>query len=815
MMRALLRLALLMAFSITTLTGPYVVHAQSASVLPAPGAMVELSKAYVPLMIKGVKVDPKEPFQFDFIVDTGDTQLSANSPELKEQSNTLIKYFLTALTIPEKDLWVNLSPYEKDRIIPDALGQTEMGRDMLAQDYILKQLTASLIYPEKELGKTFWDKVYSKAQAMYGTSEVPVNTFNKVWIVADKADVYEQGNSALVVGGHLKVMLAEDYWAMNKNTKVPAGPVDKPFPASEPIPVAGGGRYETQKSQNISSQIIKEIIIPELEKEVNEGKNFAPLRQMFYSMILASWYKQALKDTVIAQLYGDKNKVGVGIDSDDPTENVKIYERYVQAYKKGVFNLIKEDIDQHTHKTQLRKYFSGGMKINLGPGRVNRITNTDMVSPSALFSNKALRVVIKLNAKQDDAMANADKSRDLRSWLSQSETDLQETSARLAKKFGVTDATVTNWARILGKNLPSKHGRDPLEPTNDFVRLLVNYPYDRLEIPLRDMAKQHGIASKTATVDFGEANRIRQAKGINSIQPYSKGRPLKDQTKAMIDDMLTGGDAFDMTDQELAEEFGIDRRTVQRNRERMGDSEININLDNAMASNSKRLPKVLKLMAWAKEHKGKEFSFSQKYLARRFGVHQTTVSNILRKGRYNIKTSVGARETDSMKKLKAWAERNRGNEVSISQGELGERYGLDQTRVSKILLDGNYDIKTAVRSKETEATKSLRKFAKQHEGETFNISQQKIADRYGVDQKTVSRIFEEYDIKTIRNKDRAMDTPGGIDLNRNNMQMNISQDKAMGGVDVSVDPAMIERMKQNDFEGFEFNILSITPATLN
>ena len=30
-----------------------------------------------------------------------------------------------------------------------------MGRDMLAQDYILKQLTASLIYPEKDLGKDF------------------------------------------------------------------------------------------------------------------------------------------------------------------------------------------------------------------------------------------------------------------------------------------------------------------------------------------------------------------------------------------------------------------------------------------------------------------------------------------------------------------------------------------------------------------------------------------------------------------------------------------------------------------------------------
>ena len=65
--------------------------------------------------------------------------------EIKQQANQLVKYFLAGLTIPEGDLWVNLSPYEKDRMVPAALGQTDLGRDLLAQDYILKQLTASLI----------------------------------------------------------------------------------------------------------------------------------------------------------------------------------------------------------------------------------------------------------------------------------------------------------------------------------------------------------------------------------------------------------------------------------------------------------------------------------------------------------------------------------------------------------------------------------------------------------------------------------------------------------------------------------------------
>ena len=78
---------------------------------------------------------------------------STVSPQEKQEVTKLIKYFLASLTIPESDLWVNLSPYEKNRIIPQSFGLTEMGRDLLAEDYMLKQITASLIYPEDEIGK--------------------------------------------------------------------------------------------------------------------------------------------------------------------------------------------------------------------------------------------------------------------------------------------------------------------------------------------------------------------------------------------------------------------------------------------------------------------------------------------------------------------------------------------------------------------------------------------------------------------------------------------------------------------------------------
>ena len=124
---------------------------------------------------------------------------------MQVESQRLVKYFLAALTIPENDLWVNLSPYEQDRIVPQSLGLTDLGRDLLAQDYILKQFTSTLIYPEKDLGKEFWAKVYAKAQKQFGTTEIPINTFNKVWILPDKAAIFERNNAVYVTKARLKV----------------------------------------------------------------------------------------------------------------------------------------------------------------------------------------------------------------------------------------------------------------------------------------------------------------------------------------------------------------------------------------------------------------------------------------------------------------------------------------------------------------------------------------------------------------------------------------------------------------------------------
>ncbi len=317
---------------------------------------------------------------FDFIVDPGDALLT--EADLKSESERLIRYFLSTLTLAADELWVNLSPNEGHRIIPDELARTEMGRDLLAQDYLLKQLTASLMYPEGEVGRRFWTRVHTLAQERFGEVEWPANAFNKVWIVPQYARVAVDGDTVYVVDGHLKVMLEEDYLKLEGNSAEQAG--------------------DDEILKPISKTLIRDILIPEIEREINTGKNFAPLRQIFHSMILATWYKSNLRESVVNHLYADKQMVA-GIDPVDLKLREQIYQRYLSAFKRGVFNYVKEDLHPHTQEPIPRQYFSGGI-TTLDPAAIQP-ASTDEIDSTVL--SRALVIKTDLSPVFDNGQDRA------------------------------------------------------------------------------------------------------------------------------------------------------------------------------------------------------------------------------------------------------------------------------------------------------------------------------------------------------------------------------------------------------------------------
>jgi len=427
MMKKGISIFILVCFFVTGQIGTYSLYAQEVY-LPTPGAMVHLSPEFNPPILKGIKVHPDNPFRFDFILDKGDSH--EGSGQLKDDSSRFIKYFLTSLTVPEKDLWVNLSPYEKDRIVPESFGVTEMGRNLLAEDYMLKQITASLIYPEDDIGKKFWKRVYAQASKKYGTTNIPVNTFNKVWIVPQKAVVYEnvKAGTAYVVESKLNVMLEQDYLSLSKHEGIQSD------------------QAQTKETNELGGQIVREIVIPELVKEVNEGKNFAQLRQVYNSLILAVWYKKKMEDSVLAQVYEDKNKIA-GMNIKDPQTKQKIYEQYLHAFKKGVYNYIKEEVDPATQESIPRKYFSGGFTAtNLSTSPAMAVTHS-APNLSTVGSNFAMFTVDVRPYDQAMNTAEDDQIKDKKTSEFDDEID------RIAQESGIFLGSNTKVTLFIGASV--------------------------------------------------------------------------------------------------------------------------------------------------------------------------------------------------------------------------------------------------------------------------------------------------------------------------------------------------------------------------
>jgi len=328
----------LTAFFLNTLAGAAPAHAQMTADIPLPGAMVASSPVFEPVMMKGIRVYPKEPLKFDVLVDKGAAGLSGSG--LQVEITRLSRFFIASLAVPDQDLWVNLSPYEKDRIIPDIFATTEMGKVLLEQDYLLKQAAASLTYPEAPLGGRFWKEVYRRVYETYGTTEMPLDMVNKVWIIPAAARVYTHEDRVFVTHSELDVLTDADYKALHK----------------------GGATVVADGIPKIYTDVFRAMILPELRRQVNEDRMFGAVRQVYNALVLATWYKRHWAQGLLGMQYVGRNKVA-GIDDVPLAVREEVFARYVRSMRDGVYSYIREEAGSSHEDALPRKYFSGGVVL--------------------------------------------------------------------------------------------------------------------------------------------------------------------------------------------------------------------------------------------------------------------------------------------------------------------------------------------------------------------------------------------------------------------------------------------------------------------
>jgi hypothetical protein len=80
-------------------------------------------------------------------------------------------------------------------------------------------------------------------------------------------------------------------------------------------------------------------------------------------VILASWFKQALRESLLGQAYADQGKVR-GVDALDKDYAETLYQQYLSAYEIGTSALVRDEYDPVTQSVIPRQYFSGGLQLS-------------------------------------------------------------------------------------------------------------------------------------------------------------------------------------------------------------------------------------------------------------------------------------------------------------------------------------------------------------------------------------------------------------------------------------------------------------------
>ncbi len=324
---------------------------------------------------------------FQLFLDS-DNLSDLTGPLAEETTKQLLGYFLTGISLPNSSFWVNLRPDTPDKMIDPLLENTDVGKIFLEADIQLKKDTAQATSPETPEGKEYWDKIYLKAEELFATQNVTIPTLTRPWIVPDEIIVRETGQNAYIYKATLKVMLEEDYLAQGNG----AGAVDYSF------------RDKRLKELNeYSTRLLKEKIIPKLTREINTSKRYARLRQVYYSLILAQWFKKKFtgRNSFYASMIDRRNMSGLA--SDKPWSKDEYFRQYQHSFREGEYNY--KVLIQSPYARKVRSYFSGGIAV----GNINAIAQ--VVAPGfgrrAALPQELINRSLRVNASGEGGLSSS------------------------------------------------------------------------------------------------------------------------------------------------------------------------------------------------------------------------------------------------------------------------------------------------------------------------------------------------------------------------------------------------------------------------
>lgn len=298
------------------------------------------AESYRPVHIRSISLDRNSCVP-QILLDKG-SEIESLPETLEEVAGKLISYFAAGLFLPDDVFWVNLRPESPDRIIDPLLEDSDIGRIMLEADVFLKQDLARLTSPDTKEGKEYWDKVYAKAEFLFGCSEdIVIPTATRPWIVPGEIILKKSVSGVYIYKALMNVCLEDD-----RISGLNVG--------------LAGSDPRVKEINEYSTDLIRRIVLPKLTREVNSSKRYSGLRQVFYSLVLSQWFKRNLGQKDFLNLLGAV-RGGSVFSTCGGWSKETYYRLYKQSFEKGEYD--RQEAVGGRGVITVRRYFSGGLSL--------------------------------------------------------------------------------------------------------------------------------------------------------------------------------------------------------------------------------------------------------------------------------------------------------------------------------------------------------------------------------------------------------------------------------------------------------------------
>ncbi|GGX77025.1 LPXTG cell wall anchor domain-containing protein [Streptomyces anandii] len=180
----------------------------------------------------------------------------------QEKSRLISDAFFTWLALTPEKFWVNLNPDQPDKIMDATFGKTDAGRVLLQADLQMKHDYAKDLDPRQGTGKQLSDAMRAAG--------LPCGSVVRNWIVPKPAKVRADEGGIYILDAPLKV----DSEVSSVKTPSPNGECD--------LTKAQRETYQT---------LVRQIVIPDVEKKVNSAPAYADLRRVYSARVAAEYVR--------------------------------------------------------------------------------------------------------------------------------------------------------------------------------------------------------------------------------------------------------------------------------------------------------------------------------------------------------------------------------------------------------------------------------------------------------------------------------------------------------------------------------------------